>query len=100
AVKTQNGQSYVLAFDPPLSDAASSDAAGILPKTLPVQIPVETGISDDMNIEITSGLNAGEQIVVRTVTANAASAASRTTTSVGAGRGGFGGGGFGGARGL
>jgi HlyD family secretion protein len=100
AVKTSTGgASYVLAFDPAIASStiATAGAQGILPLTAPMQIPVETGISDNTNIEITSGLTEGQQIVTRTTSSSAtASAASSATTRAG---GGFGGGG-GALRGL
>ncbi len=66
AVKTLNGQSYVQVFNPPL--ASSGGTGGVTSTVLPEQVPVEVGISDDTNTEITSGLNEGEQIVTRTIT--------------------------------
>ncbi len=67
AVKTSGGASYVLVFNPPL--AATGGAAGVASKTAPTQVPVETGISDDTNVEIVSGLSEGDQVVVRTISA-------------------------------
>ncbi|MEY4747422.1 MAG: hypothetical protein RLZZ416_471 [Candidatus Parcubacteria bacterium] len=64
AVKTQNGQSYVQAFMPPLTDTAG--ASGVTSATPPQNIPVTTGISDDTNTEILSGLTEGQQVVTRT----------------------------------
>lgn len=64
AVKTQGDRTYVLAFDPPLTD--TGDASGVESKSEPRQLPVTIGISDDTNIEIVSGLTPGQQIVTRT----------------------------------
>ncbi len=89
AVKVQNGESYVLLFNPPLQ--ASSTAQGVLSNTAPQQMPVETGISDDTFTQIISGLQEGEQIVSSTRTTTAA-ATTRTTTSTSGARA-FGGGG-------
>lgn len=93
AVKTINGQSYVLAFDPPLTSTGTS--AGVASATAPVQIPVTTGISDNSNIEITSGLTAGQQIVASTRSSapTIKAAASAATTGRAGAAGGFGGGG-------
>ena len=97
AVKTTGGASYVLAFDPPLADASSTQ--GVVSMIAPQQVPVTTGLSDDTNVEILSGLTEGQQIVVRTTTGAATAAVARTTTTAGAagatraGGGGFGGGG-------
>ena len=57
----------------------------MLSETPPTQVPVEIGISDDTNVEILSGLTAGEQIVTRTTTGTAATAAARTTTAAATG---------------
>jgi HlyD family secretion protein len=86
AVKTQNGESYVLAFSPELSDAGG--ASGVATEQKPVQIAVTTGISDDTNVEILSGLTEGQQIVTRTVSGTATTATRTTTTT----QRGFGGG--------
>lgn len=90
AVKTQNGQTFVQVFTPPLTNTGGT--AGVIPATLPQSVPVTTGISDDTNTEITSGLTAGEQIVTRTT--GGTSAATTMTTNSGGSRGGFGGGGI------
>ncbi len=91
AVKTTNGNSYVLVFDPPLTETANTQ--GIVSPDAPKQVAVQIGISDDTNVEILSGLTAGEQIVTRTATGVTTTAAPRTTTgTTGATRGGVGGG--------
>ncbi len=88
AVKTQNGASYVMLFNPPISAASSTDptnAAGILSATLPENVPVEVGISDDTNVEIISGLSENEQIVTKTTTGTAAAVSGTTRTTTGSG---------------
>jgi hypothetical protein len=62
--------------------------------TPPQSVVVTTGISDNTNTEILSGLTAGQQIVTRTTTATAAksTAATATTRTTGGAAGGFGGG--------
>lgn len=98
AVKTSNGASYVQVFTPSLSTSTAAGitaSQGILAPTPPKNVTVTTGISDTTNTQILSGLTAGEQIVVRTVTGSASTvsaAAAATTRTTGAG-GGFGGGG-------
>lgn len=84
AVKTTGGRTYVLAFQPAIDTGSSTSYTT---RTTPIQIPVTTGISDDTDIEITSGLTLGQQIVVRS-----SSSAAQTTTST-TRAGGFGGGG-------
>jgi RND family efflux transporter MFP subunit len=94
AVKTSQGQSYVLAFETPLATSSIS-SAGVESKETPVQIPVEVGISDDTSVEILSGLTEGEQIITRTIAAQNASTGSATTRA--AGTTGMRAGGFGGS---
>ncbi len=88
AVKTQNSSSYVLVFTPALD--TSGGTTGVTSNRVPKQAVVTTGISDDTNIEILSGLTEGEQIVIKT---NASGTAAKTTTTTNnPTRGGFGGG--------
>lgn len=98
AIKTTNGVSYVQVFNPPLPTSTGATASqGIVSVTPPQNVTVTTGISDNTNTQILSGLTLGEQIVVRTTTGNTATvkvAAATTGAAGGAGaRGGFGGGG-------
>jgi len=97
AIKTTNGTSYVMVFNPAIasSTVAAAGAQGVLSTVAPQSVQITTGISDDTNTQILSGLTAGEQIVVRTVTGSSATAkttaAAATSRTSGAG-GGFGGG--------
>ena len=76
AIKTQGNSSYVQMLDPAAINATSSD--GVTSNLPPINQTVVTGISDDTNTEIVSGLSAGDQIIVKTVTtAVAASSASQ-----------------------
>ncbi|MCC6643606.1 efflux RND transporter periplasmic adaptor subunit [Candidatus Peregrinibacteria bacterium] len=101
AVKTQNNQSYVEVVEnlPADVDASTIDTAGYvtvnsnLQKT---QKTVETGISDDSNTEIISGLNEGDLIITKTTTATTATAATTANSSNRSGFSMFGGGGGGG----
>lgn len=69
AVKSQNGTSYVLVFDTPPEneDSASSSAQGVTSDTAPRQQVVETGLTNDTDTEITSGLKEGDTFVTRTI---------------------------------
>ena len=87
AVKTQNGVSYVQSFEPELS--ATSGPQGVTSDATPRQIRVEIGISDDTNVEIVSGLNEGQQIIVRTITGTATSNTIPTQNTGGQRGGGF-----------
>jgi HlyD family secretion protein len=75
AVKTQNGASFVLVFSPPFA-TSTLRAREVLSPTPPIAAPVETGIADDVNIEIISGLDLGEQVVIRTMAGSATPAPS------------------------
>lgn len=80
AVKAQGGESYVEIFDPELE---TERRQGIETSQTPTRVPVTVGISDDLVVEILSGLAEGQQIIVRTSGGSAA----ETTTNTG----GFGG---------
>ncbi len=100
AVKTVAGVSTVQVFDPPLADTGGT--TGVTSDVAPKQVPVTIGITDNTNVEILSGLTAGQQIVTRTSSGATAVTAARTTTATagtaaGAARGGGGFGGGGGA---
>ncbi len=73
AVKSEKGESYVLAFEEEFEIASSSRT--ITTSLTPTRIKVETGIADDSRIEILRGLKVGQQVIARTVTTNT------TTTS-------------------
>jgi HlyD family secretion protein len=81
AVKTSNGTSYVLLFDPAI-DTSVTGTVNVASPVAPSQVTVTTGLSDDTNVEIRSGLTDGEQVVTRATTA---AAASKTTASASAG---------------
>ncbi len=85
AVKTQNGESYVLVFNPEIQNAGT---APVTSKTEPARIRVTTGISDESNVEILTGLSEGQQIVTRTTSAAAAASAASRGGAGAAGAGG------------
>ncbi|MFZ1075085.1 MAG: efflux RND transporter periplasmic adaptor subunit [Minisyncoccia bacterium] len=96
AVKTSGTQSYVQIFNPPLAN--SSGSTGAASAVAPTRKTVTTGLTDNTNIIIESGLSAGDQVVTKTIAGTAtaaASTASRTTTTslfgAGGGPGGVGG---------
>ncbi len=90
AVHTQGQTSYVLVVPQSAIASTLSDGSVIL-NGAPESVPVTTGITDGTNIEITSGLNAGDRVVTRTT--SGVTGAAVTTGAAGAARGGFGGGG-------
>lgn len=76
AVKTQGDISYVEQF--PANTGGSGSSTQIISETAPQQTMVTTGLSDDTDIEIVSGLSEGDKIVTRTISS---SAKTTTTTS-------------------
>lgn len=92
AIKTQNGTTYVQVFDSPFDDTGGNQ--GVTSDALPQSVPVEIGLSDDTNTEILSGLEEGQQVVVRTVAASPTTATTQSAPSLLGGAGGGGGGGM------
>ena len=90
AVKTSAAGSYVLVFDtPPVgADSTAATTKGVPSDVPPTQVPVETGLSDDTNIEITSGLTEGEQIVTRTIVPSSTTTTTSAPSLLGGGTGG------------
>ncbi len=93
AVKSQgNTHYYVEMFNQPLP--ASSGNQGTVSATPPTRRTIEIGLSNDTSTEITSGLEEGDQIVVRTIAAATKTTATQAPSLIGGGGGrGFGGGG-------
>lgn len=83
AVKTQNGTSYVLVYDGAV-DTGKTYLTGIETR----RVPVTTGLTDDTDIAITSGLEEGMHIVTRTYTSSDSSSSSSSGSSQAAGPGG------------
>lgn len=79
AVKTQGAQKYVQTFTPALVAASStaSASAGIPTDRTPTRTNVETGLSNDTETEIISGLTEGTQVVVRSITQTTSSASTQ-----------------------
>jgi HlyD family secretion protein len=80
AVKVSGNSSYVEVFAS--SSVPVADGQSFASAVLPSKQTIETGLSDDTNTEIISGLNEGDRVVVRTV-AGTASSASQTTAASG-----------------
>ena len=76
AVKTQSGTQYVEVLD----GQSDMSTTGIASTVAPRRVTVTTGLSDDSNVEITSGVKAGDLIVVRTITAAAQKATTAATS--------------------
>ncbi len=65
AIKTQGKFSYVEMFTAPL--VITKGGVGTPSATPPIQKRVEVGVSNDSLTEIISGINEGDQVVVRTI---------------------------------
>lgn len=81
AVQTQGGSSFVLGLEQAQTKAVAGQT-GVLALTAPQRIPVQTGLSDDSNTQITGGgLAEGQSIVVQTITVSTAKTAASSATS-------------------
>lgn len=89
AVKRQGGSSYVEMFDAPLP-APTDGLPGSISTIIPNKITVTTGLSNNSETEIVSGIKEGDEIVTRTILPTAAKTA---TSSLLGGAGGNRGGG-------
>ena len=85
AIKTQGSKKYILMFPVPLPPPAPG-AQGIPSTQTPKHVIVETGISNDTNTEIISGLNEGDQIIFRTIALSAVKTQTATSLIGGGGR--------------
>jgi RND family efflux transporter MFP subunit len=95
AVKTQGSTNYVQVF----RDPALSSQRSVTTKTLPTQVTVEVGDSNDTSTEITSGLTEGQMVVIKSAAPSKTTAAATPAAAGGLripGVGGGFGGGFGG----
>jgi HlyD family secretion protein len=92
AVKNQGDNYYVEVFPQGLTVSGTAGNQGTPSATLPGQQPIEIGSSNDTSTEIISGLKEGDQVVVRTISASATSAATAPSLfgAVGGNRGGSG----------
>ncbi len=80
AVKTQGDISYVEVVDDETA-IVTNGANGVALGTAPRQQVVEVGISNDTIIEIVSGLNEGDYVVSRTITATAGTGTTQTQSA-------------------
>jgi HlyD family secretion protein len=87
AVKSQGNTYYVEMFDQKFTDTQISQ--GITSAIAPKKVTVQTGISDDSQTEIISGISEGDQIVTKTTTGKTTTTKTTTTNSIlNVGRGG------------
>ncbi len=89
AVKSQGSISYVEEIpDAPADAAAATSPQGVVSKADPVRVQVQTGLANDTATEITSGVNPGDLVIVRTISGS--SAAPAAASGLGGARGGGG----------
>jgi HlyD family secretion protein len=74
-----SGASYVLTLPNVTAEQASASPDGITSDTQPERTAVTVGLADDTNIEILTGLEAGDVLVIKTVQSSATTA--KTTTA-------------------
>jgi HlyD family secretion protein len=75
AIKTQGGATYIEAPAVPVDAAVVGSPTGVVLAGSTKRIPVQIGMTNDELTEIVSGLEEGEQIITRTITATAPAAA-------------------------
>ncbi|MDD3284749.1 MAG: efflux RND transporter periplasmic adaptor subunit [Patescibacteria group bacterium] len=78
AVKTKNNVKYV---EIPDENVGVSDSVGIVLTKIPKQQIVETGISDDTSVEITSGLSEGDLIITKTINSSKSSSSNSSSST-------------------
>jgi HlyD family secretion protein len=61
---------------------AEAQSTGIISTSAPQSVQIETGVANDQNTEVKTGLTEGEWIIVRTIVPSATTAAARTGTSL------------------
>jgi multidrug efflux pump subunit AcrA (membrane-fusion protein) len=80
AIQTQGNTSYVLKLASSQTTTVAGQT-GVIAKTAPTQAVVQTGVSDGTNTQILSGLNAGDSIVVQSITITSTKSAASSATS-------------------
>lgn len=73
AIKSQGGNSYVQMFSAPLVPPTDG-LVGSISTIPPTNVPIATGLSNDTDTEIVSGLNEGDEIVTRAIAPSAGTA--------------------------
>jgi hypothetical protein len=81
AVKTQGDQKYVQILDASTPATSTSGTTSNAVIGTPRQQVVETGLSNDTDTEITSGLNGNENVVIQTVTTGGSKASTTAAQS-------------------
>lgn len=80
AIKRQGTNTNVQTLTQPITQASSTQD-GVTSATPPTSIPVRLGASNDQETEVTSGLNEGDQVIIRTIEPTTTSAATSANTA-------------------
>jgi HlyD family secretion protein len=78
AINTRNGKSYVEVFEIPVENTANPN--GVIATSKIIRKEIEVGITDDTLTEIISGLNEGDQIILKTTSIQSSSSSSGVST--------------------
>ena len=93
AIKSLGTTSYVEMPDEEIPASALDDKSGITLKNPLRQVPIQIGLANDSQTEVTDGLKEGDQIITQTITAKATSSSTQSQNSAlripGIGGGGF-----------
>ncbi|MFA6521898.1 MAG: efflux RND transporter periplasmic adaptor subunit [Candidatus Gracilibacteria bacterium] len=88
AIKSSGDVNYVEMISGTVTPAMLADKTGVTSATIPLQQQIEVGLANDTSAEILSGLKEGDAIIVRTVTAAAATTQAKSLFNLGGGGGG------------
>jgi multidrug efflux pump subunit AcrA (membrane-fusion protein) len=83
AVKTSGGNQYVEMPNEEINSTLSENKSGIVLKSSLKQIQIQTGLFDDTNTEIISGLNERDVIITKKINPTTAATANQTQTQQG-----------------
>ncbi len=80
AIKTSNQESYVEMPDETIAAGAASNASGVTLMNAPKRQVIRTGLANDTYTEVTSGLEEGNWIVIRTISSSSSNTSSNSST--------------------
>lgn len=85
AIKTIRNNSFIDITKEKVAMGSTTRTTGVLLTTLPKSVQVELGISNDDSTEIISGLEEGQQYILRTITSATTQAPTQTSSLFGTG---------------
>jgi len=83
AIKSSGDVNYVEMISGTVTPAMLADKTGVTSATAPIQQQIEVGLANDTSTEILSGLKEGDTIIIRTVTATAATTQAKSLFNMG-----------------